>query len=36
MGDNIEDEMGGECSADGEGRDVYIVLVGKFERNRPL
>jgi hypothetical protein len=29
-------EMGGECSADMEGRDVYRVLVGKLEGKRPL
>jgi hypothetical protein len=28
--------MGGACSADGEGRDVYRVLVGKSEGKRPL
>jgi hypothetical protein len=35
-GDKIENEMGGACSSDGEGRDVYWVLVGKPERKRPL
>jgi hypothetical protein len=28
--------MGGACSADGEERDVYRVLVGKPEGKRPL
>jgi hypothetical protein len=28
--------MGGACSADGEGRGVYRVLVGKHEGTRPL
>ena len=28
--------MGGACSAYGEGRDVYRVLVGKREGKRPL
>jgi hypothetical protein len=28
--------MGGPCSADGEERDVYRVLVGKAEGKRPL
>jgi hypothetical protein len=28
--------MGGACSADGEGRDVYRILVGKPEGKRPL
>jgi hypothetical protein len=28
--------MGGACSADWEGRDVYRVLVGKPEGKRPL
>jgi hypothetical protein len=27
--------MGGACSADGEGRGVYRVLVGKPEGKRP-
>jgi hypothetical protein len=36
MGDKIENnEMGGECSADEEGRGVYRVLVGKLEGKRP-
>jgi hypothetical protein len=36
-GDKIEkNEMGGACSADGEGRGVYTVLVGKSEGKRPL
>jgi len=34
---NIEkNEMGGACSAYGEGRGVYRVLVGKPEGKRPL
>jgi hypothetical protein len=28
--------MGGECSSDGERRDVYRVFVGKPEGKRPL
>jgi hypothetical protein len=28
-------EMGGACSADGEGRGVFRVLVGKPEGKRP-
>jgi hypothetical protein len=28
--------MGGACSLDGEGRGVYMVLVGKPEGKRPL
>jgi hypothetical protein len=28
--------MGWACGANGEGRGVYRVLVGKRERNRPL
>jgi hypothetical protein len=28
--------MGGACSADGEGRGVHRVLVGKPEGKRPL
>jgi hypothetical protein len=28
--------MAGACSSDGEGRDVYRVLVGKREGKRPL
>ena len=35
-GNKIENEMGGACSAYGEGRDVYMVLVGKPEGNRPF
>jgi hypothetical protein len=36
-GDKIEkNEMGGACSACGEGRVVYRVLVGKPEGRRPL
>jgi hypothetical protein len=31
-----KNEMGGAYSADGEGRGVYRVLVGKPERKRPL
>ena len=29
-------EMGEACGADGEGRDVHRVLVGKPEGKRPL
>jgi predicted transcriptional regulator of viral defense system len=36
-GDKIEKtEMSGACSADGEWRGVYRVLVGKFEGKGPL
>jgi hypothetical protein len=28
--------MGGACRADGDGRDVYRILVGKPEEKRPL
>jgi hypothetical protein len=36
-GDKMEkNEMGGVCSADGEERGVYRVLVGKPEGKRPL
>ena len=36
-GDKIEkNEMGGACSAYGERRGVYKVLVGKPEVKRPL
>jgi hypothetical protein len=36
-GDKIEkNEMGGACSADGDERGVYRVLVGKLEEKRPL
>jgi hypothetical protein len=36
-GDKIDkNEVGGECSADGEERDVYRVLVGKPEGKRLL
>jgi hypothetical protein len=36
-GDKIEkNEMGGGCSADGDERGVYRVLVGKPEGKRPL
>jgi hypothetical protein len=31
-----KNEMGGACSADGEERGVYRVLVGKREGKRPL
>jgi hypothetical protein len=31
-----KNEMGGACSANGEERGVYMVLVGKPEVNRPL
>jgi hypothetical protein len=31
-----KNEMSGVCGADWEGRDVYRVLVGKPEENRPL
>jgi hypothetical protein len=29
-------EMGEACSANGERRDIYGILVGKPEGNRPL
>jgi hypothetical protein len=32
----MKNEMGVACSAKGERRDVYRVLVGKPERKRPL
>jgi hypothetical protein len=36
-GDKIEkNEMGGACSADGEERGMYRVLLGKPEGKRPL
>ena len=36
-GDKIKkNEMGGACSAYGEGRGVYRVLVGNTEGRRPL
>jgi hypothetical protein len=36
-GDKInKHEMGGACSADGEERGVYRVLVGKAEGKRPM
>jgi hypothetical protein len=35
-GDKIENEMGGLCSADGEERGMYKVLVRKLEGKRPL
>jgi hypothetical protein len=36
-GDKIDkNEMGGDCSSDGEGRGVYRVLVGKPEGKRSL
>jgi hypothetical protein len=31
-----EDEMGRECSTNGEKRNAYGILVGKLERKRPL
>jgi hypothetical protein len=31
-----EDEMGGECSMNGEKRNAYRIWVGKPERKRPL
>jgi hypothetical protein len=31
---HYSNEMGGACSADGEGRSVYRVLVGKHEGER--
>jgi hypothetical protein len=34
--DKIENEMGGLCSADGEGRGAYRVLVRKPAGKRPL
>jgi hypothetical protein len=35
--DRIENnEIGGACSAYGEKRGVYKILVGKRERKRPL
>jgi len=37
LGDKIEKyEMGGACSAYGEGTVVYRVLVGKLEGKTPL
>jgi hypothetical protein len=36
LGDKIENEMGGTCSADGERRGAYTVLVEKREGKRPL
>jgi hypothetical protein len=37
LSDIIEkNEMGRVCSANGEGRSVYSLLVGRPERNRPL
>jgi hypothetical protein len=37
VGDKIKkNEMGGACSAYGEGRGVYRVLVGKLEGKRSL
>ena len=35
-GDKIENEMGGACSAYGERRVIYRILVGKPEGKRPL
>jgi hypothetical protein len=32
----IEDEMGGECSTNGEKRNAYRILAGKPEGKRPL
>ena len=32
----MKNEMGGTCSADGEERGVFRVLVGKPEGKRPL
>jgi hypothetical protein len=32
VGDKIQNKMGGACSAVGEKRGVYRVLVGKPER----
>jgi hypothetical protein len=31
-----KNEMGGACSSDGVGRNVYRILVGKPEGKRPL
>jgi hypothetical protein len=36
LGDKIENEMGEACSADGERRGVYRVLVEKQEGKRPM
>jgi len=37
LGDKIEkNEMGGACSAYGERKGIYRVLVGKREGKRPL
>jgi hypothetical protein len=36
VGHKIENEMGEACSAYGEGRGVYRVLVGNLEGKRPL
>jgi hypothetical protein len=36
VGDKIEDEMGGACSADGGRGGVCRVLVGKSEGKRSL
>jgi hypothetical protein len=37
LGDKIEkNEIGGACSAKGERRGIYRVLVGKPEGKRPL
>jgi hypothetical protein len=37
VGDNIENnEMGGACSAVGEERGMYRVLMGKSEGKGPL
>jgi hypothetical protein len=32
----VEDEMGGACSTNGENRNAYRLLVGKPEGKRPL
>ena len=36
MGGKIKNEMSGACSAMGERRGIYRVLVGKPEGKRPL
>jgi hypothetical protein len=36
VGDEIKNDMGGACSADGDDRGVYKILVGKPEEKRPL
>jgi hypothetical protein len=35
-GDKNQNGMGGACSAYGEGRGVYRILVGKLEGKRPM